>query len=110
MTHYVEVSGAFFVERLDVALALDKLHLWSLETVKKRFEYREPGLYVLAARVYRIPQTIDVPHKPEYDGCKTWVEFDDGFSTAGATPVIESRRYADFLEELDSILNPRAFA
>jgi hypothetical protein len=110
LTHFVEVSGAFFVDRLDVALALDKLHLWSLETVKKRFEYREPGLYVLAARVYRIPQPIEVPHKSEYDGCKTWVELDDGYSTEGAVPVIEGRKYADFLEEMDAILNPRAYA
>jgi hypothetical protein len=110
LTHFVEVSGAFFVDRLDVALALDKLHLWSLDTVKKRFEYREPGLFALAARAYRIEQPIDVPHNPEFDGCKTWVEFNEGFSTEGATPVIESRRYADFLEEIDAVLNPQAFA
>ena len=110
LSHFVEVSGAFFVDRLDVALALDKLHLWSLDTVKKRFEYREPGLFALAARVYRIERPIDVPHRAAYDGCKTWVEFDEGFSTDGATPVIETRRYADFLEKLDAILNPRAYA
>jgi hypothetical protein len=66
--------------------------------------------YVLAAEAFNSPKRLMCPHKPEYDGCKSWLEFDEGFSTEGAVPVIEGRRYADFLEELDGILNPRAFA
>ncbi len=110
LSHFAEVTGTFFVERLDVALALDGLHMWSPETVMKRFAYREPGLYVLAVRIFRVPQPFDVPLSPAYDGCKTWVELDQDLSIEGAEPVIDSRRYADFLEVLDGVLNPVAFA
>ncbi len=110
LSHFVQVTGAFFIERLDLALSLDQLHLWSLETVKKRFEYREPGLFALAARVYRLPVPLDVAVQAEYEGCKTWVELPEGLEGAEAEPVMTDRTYADFLEELFGALHPRAFA
>jgi hypothetical protein len=110
LSHFAEVSGVFFIQRLEGALALDRLHIWSAETVMKRFAYRDPGLYVLAARIYRIPQPHEIQIEPEFDGCKTWVDLERDLSTEGAVPVIDTRRYADFLEELDNALNPRAFA
>jgi hypothetical protein len=113
LSHFAEVTGVFFVERLDTALALDRLHIWSPETVMKRFAYRESGLYLLAVRIQRVPKPFDVALKPEYDGCKTWVDLGDlrdELPIDGATPVIDSRHYGDFLEELDGILHPRAYA
>jgi len=109
-SHFAEVSGVYWVPRLEDALAIDKLHLWSDETVRQRFAYRTPGLYVLAVRIYRMPQPLETKAKPEYDGCKTWVELDQDLPTDGATPVIETRRYAGVLEELDRLLNPTALA
>jgi hypothetical protein len=110
LTHFAEVSGTFFLNRLDQALALDPLHLWSLDTVMKRFAYREPGLYALAVRVYRLPQAFETAIHPEYEGCKTWVELKEEVPSKGATPVLDDRQYADFLERLDGLLNPRAYA
>src|SRR5262249_51219216 len=70
LSHFAEVSGVFFLRRIEDALAIDKFHLWSGETVRQRFAYRSPGLFVLATRIYRVPQALTVPSKPEYDGCK----------------------------------------
>jgi hypothetical protein len=109
-SHFAEVSGAFFVRHLEVALALDPLHLWSEATVRQRFAYRTPGLFVLAVRVQRLLCFQEVPTKPEFDGCKTWVNLGAGLPVDGATPVIDDRRYADFLEVLDRLSNPTARA
>lgn len=76
LSHYVEVAETWFVDTLDRALALDRLHVWSPALVKARFEYRTPGLYVLAVRTFFLPDPIDVPELPEYAGCKTWVHLD----------------------------------
>jgi len=110
LQHFAEVSGAFFVRHLEDALSLDHLHCWSEETVRKRFAYREPGLFVLPVRIYRIPTSIEVKETPQYEGCKTWVELDSELPDEGATPVLELRSYAGILEEIDRILNPTAFA
>ena len=58
------------------ALAIDQLHVWSEETVRQRFHYRTPGLYVLTARVFRVRTPVEIPEDPAYAGCKTWVELD----------------------------------
>jgi len=110
LSHFVEVTGAFFVPRLDIAESLDRLHMWSAETVQKRFVYRQPGLYVLAARVFRAVQARDVILRPADEGCKTWVELSEEPSDVGAMPVMDSRTYATFLDDLDTLLHPRAFA
>ncbi len=110
LQHFAEVSGVFFVRHLEDALALSELHLWSDDTVRKRFVYREPGLYVLPVRVYRVPTRIELTELPEYEGCKTWVELDRALPDQDATPVLDSRAYAGILEKIDAILNPTAFA
>lgn len=109
LTHYVEVPGVFRADRLEQALALDPYHVWSEATVRQRFAYREPGLYVLPVRVNAAPAPVDLPNRPEYDGCKTWVDFGTEIPSAG-TPVLSDRAFADVLEEVDRALHPTARA
>src|SRR4051812_7231547 len=59
-THFATVSATFRVTALEQALALDGLHGWAADTVHQRFNYRKPGLYVFAVRVYRLPQPMEV--------------------------------------------------
>ena len=59
------------------------------EVVRKRFEYRTPGLFVLAVRVFRLAHPEIRPERPEYAGCKTWVTLDEPVPTDGAEPVAQ---------------------
>jgi hypothetical protein len=85
-TAFVEITEVFFVDKLDVALALDDLHVWSPETITQRFQYRTPGLYVLPVRVWTTPRQ-EVPEHPASAGSKTWVELDRPLSDVGE-PVL----------------------
>lgn len=82
---------------------LEDLHGWTPAEVRKRFEYRSPGLYGLAVRVWRLPQVVEIPEQPEYAGCKTWVELDSPISTDGATPVLSDEAFADVLRAVESL-------
>src|SRR5262245_47827808 len=110
LTHFVEVPGIYQVRELFAALILNHLHQWSEETVRKRFEYRYPGLNVLPARVYRMPQAIEIAEQPAYAGCKSWVEFERELSTDGGIPVLDDEAFRDVLRSLDTLLNPTALA
>jgi hypothetical protein len=110
LTHFAEVSGTYLIHGLETAQDLEPLHIWSAETVRKRFVYREPGLYVLPVRIYRVQDIQEVELTPEFDGCKTWVDLGGDFPEDGAEPVLDSRVYGDFLERLDAIVNPTARA
>jgi hypothetical protein len=109
LTHFTEVAGIYQVHNLDAALAVDPLHLWSEETVRNRFAYRRPGLNVLAVRVYRAAQPVELPEDPAYAGCRSWVALGRALPTEGATPVVSDDAFRDVLRELERLLNPTAF-
>jgi hypothetical protein len=110
LTHFGEVSsGVYQVHDLAGALILSGLHLWSLETVRSRFAYRTPGLFVLPVRVYRAAQAFELPESPAYAGCRSWVELEKELPDEG-TPVLTDEAFRDVLRALDDRLNPTAFA
>jgi hypothetical protein len=108
MTHFAEVHRVHYVEQLNRALLLDDLHIWSAATVRQRFQYRSPGLYVLPVRVFRAAEPIELRERPEYVGCRTWVELERDLPTVGATPVLDEATFVALLGTLDRRLTPIA--
>lgn len=109
LTHYVDVPGVFRADRLNQVLDLDALHVWSAATARQRFAYREPGLFVLPARVYAVSTPIEVPNRPEFEGCKTWVDVGTAVPTTGL-PVLSDRAFADVLEAVERAIHPTGVA
>jgi hypothetical protein len=110
LTHFAEVPGVYHVHDLFPALLLAPLHIWSEETVRKRFEYRQPGLYVLPVRVYRAERSFELIEPPAYAGCRSWVELEQELPTTGAVPVLDDDAFRDVQIKLDRLLNPTALA
>jgi hypothetical protein len=101
LTHFAEAARSYPIHELADAEKLAGLHCWSPQTVQSRFEYRRPGLFVLAVRVYRTPQAIDLPDTAEYAGCRSWVELDRALPTEGATPVLDEEAFAELLDRMN---------
>jgi len=110
LSYFAEVSAVYPVGQLDLAMSLDRLHCWSEDTLRRRFAYRRPGLYVMPVRIFRIQKPIELTELPAYEGCKTWVDLERELSTAYAAPVLSDRAYADVLESIDVALQPTARA
>jgi hypothetical protein len=108
--HWAEVTGIYRIRDLTPALLLAHLHFWSEGTVRTRFAYREPGINVLAVRVYRATALHTIPQTAVYQGCKSWVELDTPLPTEGSMPVLTDKNYADVKWNLDMLLNPTALA
>ncbi|MBA4189324.1 MAG: hypothetical protein C0467_15110 [Planctomycetaceae bacterium] len=86
-THFARVTDVKHLTDLDAALVLDSQHAWTPDVVRQRFHYRTPGLFVLAVQVFRLAEPQVRPERPEYAGCKTWVQLDTPISTEHAAPV-----------------------
>jgi hypothetical protein len=110
LSHFAEVTGAYHVRDLVPALMLAHLHIWSEETVRKRFAYRSPGLFVLPVRVYRAPKVQELPDSAYYQGCRSWVELDRELPTKGSIPVLSDDAMRDLQQSLHLLLNPTALA
>lgn len=104
LSHLAEAVGVYHIRELADAWKLAGMHCWSHETVQSRFEYRQPGLFVLAVRVYRAPQVFDLYDTAQYAGCRSWVELDRALPTEGATPVLEEQAFGEVLRTLDKLL------
>jgi hypothetical protein len=109
LSHFAEVTGVYHVRDIVGALKIDRMHLWSPATVQARFDYRQPGLFVLPVRVYRVPETFEIPDTAYYAGCKSWVELENVLPTLGAAPVLDDSAFRDVLRMLDLLLQPTAY-
>ncbi len=72
LTHIAEVNEVRFVDSLELALSYRCRHILSDESVRKRFYYREEGLFVLDLRIIA-PTPLEICEHPTFSGCKTWV-------------------------------------
>ena len=110
LQYWAEVTGVYRMRDLLPALLLSHLHCWSEETVRKRFEYRMPGLNLLVARVYRSPRVHELAELPAYEGCRSWVELAQSLSTEGSVPVLSEEDYRIVQKQLDMLLMPTGLA
>jgi hypothetical protein len=84
---------------------LDDLHVWTADTVEKRFNYRNPGLWVLVVRVYVSDRSLTVAVTPEQAGCKSWVEFSEPLPTRGLEPAIPDESFERVMARFEASLN-----
>ena len=101
---YTEIEGCWWVDQLHVVNALSDFHIWTEETVAKRFYYRMPGLWILAVRVYRNEMRQIIPELPQYAGCKSWVPLDQQISLDGMLPVLNQDQARMRHESLASLI------
>lgn len=99
------VESVAFVETPAVLPALDAFHVWTAETVLKRFHYRTRGLWVLGVRVYAKAGPTMLGVTPEHAGCKTWVPLETPLPTVGVSPVLDDAEAADRRARLATVLH-----
>ncbi len=105
---YAGVSYCGQVQDPARLLGLEKYHIWMPEFFEERMRYRplRPTL-VVVLRAYLLPEPLQLPVKPEYTGCKSWVPLDENIPIEGAQPVIDNQRFRRALEEISSRLEGR---
>jgi hypothetical protein len=104
LSHFAEVAAIHRVLEWKQVEALDDLHVWSAEAVRAKFNYRTPGLYVLAVRVFKNSKSYDLAETAAYAGCKTWVELDRDLATDGATPVVAEQVFREAQAKIEGRL------
>lgn len=101
------VASIHFVDQLEALDRLDPFHVWTAETVRARFRYRTPGLWVLGVRVFRREDPWHILVTSEQLGCKSWVPLDESLSTGSAQPAVDDAEFRTRMETLARILDPK---
>ncbi len=93
------------LQTLAEAERLKGLHIWRDELVAERFDWgQDKSLYVMAVRIRRLPQRIDLPMLPAYGGCKSWIETAVEVDDAAAVPVLSDAEFAAKLATVEKAL------
>ncbi len=98
------VETIVYADQPEPLAALEDLHVWTGETVQKRFHYRTPGLWVLGVRVFRTAEPYTIAVTPEHAGCKTWVPLEPPRPTAGLVAVLDEAEFARRMARLATVL------
>jgi hypothetical protein len=77
ITSFVEITHFSEVPDLDTLKKLENFHIWTDDYLKSRFDYNpKKPLYLLLLRVYKLNNPIKLMNKPEWIGCKSWIQID----------------------------------
>ena len=94
------VDSVHLIEREQDLESLQSFHVWTDETVHKRFHYRRPGIWVLGVRIWNRAEAELIRTTTEQLGCKTWVPLDPPISTAGLIAALEDEAWRVEAERL----------
>lgn len=75
------------------------------QAIERRFQYgRDHGLHAIVLCVARLPQPIQVPVLPMYNGCKSWVKLERALPVARAAPVLSDAAFAEQFQQIQALL------
>jgi hypothetical protein len=102
---FAEVEGAFEISEADDLARLNDHHMWTHEYAESRFKWRpKKPLTVLVLRTYVLPETVELPYREGYGGCKSWIELEDAVSVEGARPALSDAEFEDLISPALGVL------
>jgi len=101
---YAVVEDVVRITHSERLARLEGWHILAESTVAKRFIYREPGLNVLALRIYRSRSPVDLADTPYFAGCRSWVKLPQELSTAHLTPILSDAEFSQRMRKLRAAL------
>lgn len=105
---WARVVAAYPIPATDEALtdALAAHTLWTPAYIRERLHWRpKKPLYALLLRVYRLREPRAMPLRPEYGGCKSWLELDAGLVSAAVEPVLDDAAFAERAAPIRALLD-----
>lgn len=105
-TSFAEVEGAYEISETEELAALDQHHMWTPEYAKSRFKWRpKKPLTVLVLRTFLLPETVEIPYRDEYGGCKSWIELQRPISVDAARPALSEEQFNTLVEPALGVLS-----
>ncbi|MCU6710398.1 DUF1802 family protein [Paenibacillus sp. J5C_2022] len=103
---YAEVVDDIEIFDGDTLDKLRECHIWEDAFAEERLRWkRKNPLHLLILRVYRLQDTIEIPMRPAYNGCKSWVKLEDDVPKRELAPVLTDEQFTRMREKLMAALS-----
>ena len=105
---WAEIVGVATLTDPDQLARLDSKLIWTFDYAESRLQWkkRQP-LWVLAMRVHRLLEPLEVPWREEYGGCTSWVDFVDRLpdpEEINSEPALSDTAFAAHMKGVDAEL------
>jgi hypothetical protein len=105
---WAEITHSFQVEEAPLIQALLPFHIWTEAFVIERLKWKPRlAVSVLLLRVYRLSQPQSLVYRPEYGGCKSWIEL-QSLVPDTSMPVLAAEPYQQQVEAIATAIHPSA--
>lgn len=105
LKHYAEVARVWALGPDDEDALRQARHIWSQSYLDIRFGYKpEKPLLCVALRVWTVPHAHRVVSKPEFFGCRSWLDLGAELSLESARPALDEAAFQEQLDELERVL------
>ena len=102
--YFAEVVKVAHLTRWEEVEKLEPFHIWKPETIRERFDYKEPGIHAILVRVHRLRLPVTLPWAKGFDGCKSWVELPLDWDGRLADPVLDDGVFAALRARIEAAL------
>ena len=101
---YAVVEKVLEIKDAAALSRLNSIQVLNQETIQQRFEYKHPGLFVLLVRAYQLSQPFEVENETRYEGCRSWVELSQEYSTSNLTPVMTDEQFEQQRQAFEQLI------
>ena len=105
---WAEVAASYLITDPRAVDALSPYYIWTTDYAEKRLEWkRRHPMHVILLRTYRIPRPVTVKVRPEYLGCRSWIELHRELPFEG-TPVLSDEEFERVEGQIEAIASDAA--
>ena len=108
---WAEITDILPVSDESIVKALLPFQIWNEYFISDRLIWkpRQP-LYILLLRTYKLPKVQEIPYRPEYGGCKSWIDLADTINLEPAEAVLSDFAYKQLVAEIRGIVGDKLYA
>jgi hypothetical protein len=102
---WAQITDILPVSEESAITALLPYHIWNEQFVSDRLKWkpRQP-IFVLLLRTYRLPEPQVIPYRPQYGGCRSWIDLAEPISIEGVVPVLDETEYTQQVTQIHNII------
>lgn len=105
ISSWAEITDILLVSDETSVVTLLPYHIWNEQFVSDRLRWKpRQSLFILLLRTYRLPQPQLIRYRPEYGGCRSWIDLNEAINLEGIVPVLDDTTYTAQVTQIRNVL------
>jgi hypothetical protein len=109
ISSWAKITDILPISEESIVNALLPFHIWNQSFISLRLKWKpSQPLYILLLRVYKLPQSAEIPYRQEYGGCKSWIDLAASLPLDSAEPALSDFDYTLLTAEIQKIVTAKS--